>query len=125
MVTRALSLSNDAVASAATRRPDHVAVDLLDDAGRPAATWTWGRLSAAVDETAASLAADGIETRVFYPLPLHLQPCFRDLDYREGSLPESERAAADVLSLPMRPSLDEGSVERVCDALERALGEHR
>jgi len=83
------------------------------------------RLPGSRDRVAASLAAEGIETRVFYPLPLHLQPCFRDLDYREGSLPESERAAADVLSLPMRPSLDEGSVERVCDALERALGEHR
>lgn len=68
MVTRALSLSTDAVASAATRRPDHVAVDLLDDAGRPAATWTWGRLSAAVDETAASLAAGGTTTGSIVPL---------------------------------------------------------
>lgn len=81
------------------------------------------RLPEGRDRVAASLGAAGVDTRIFYPLPLHLQPCFRDLDYRAGSLPESERAAADVLSLPIHPSLGEDAVARVCDALERALGE--
>jgi dTDP-4-amino-4,6-dideoxygalactose transaminase len=83
------------------------------------------RLTEGRDRVVASLAAEGIETRVFYPVPLHLQPCFRDLGYRAGCLPESERAAADVLSLPIHPSLHEDAAARVCDALIRALGEPR
>jgi len=59
------------------------------------------------------LKGKGVETQVYYPLPLHLQPCFRHLGYQEGDLPESERASREVLSLPMFPELREEEVAYV------------
>lgn len=57
------------------------------------------------DELRTFLTARRIGTQVYYPLPLHLQRCFSYLGYREGDLPESERAAHEVLALPMFPQL--------------------
>ncbi len=57
------------------------------------------------DDLRAFLTAAGIGSAMYYPVPLHLQPCFADLGYREGSLPESERAAREVLSIPISPTL--------------------
>jgi len=71
------------------------------------------------DELQQYLKEKGIDTQVYYPLPLHLQPCFRYLGYKEGDLPESERASQEVLSLPMFPELTEEEQDYVVDAIMR------
>ena len=57
------------------------------------------------DELVAWLKQRGIGCAVYYPKPLHLQPCFAPLGYREGQFPVTERAARDVVSLPVYPEL--------------------
>ena len=67
------------------------------------------------------LAERGVGSAVFYPIPLHLQDCFLDLGGRAGDLPEAERAAGEVLALPMFPQLTEAEVERVAGAVLASL----
>ena len=65
----------------------------------------------------------GIANAVYYPLPLHLQPCFSDLGYREGDLPEAEAASRETLAIPvyaeLRPEQQERVVETVVGFLSR------
>jgi dTDP-4-amino-4,6-dideoxygalactose transaminase len=68
------------------------------------------------------LHAQGIGTLVHYPTPVHLQPAYADLDYRIGSLPETERAAAEIISLPLYIGLTETQVERVARAIAQFDG---
>jgi dTDP-4-amino-4,6-dideoxygalactose transaminase len=63
------------------------------------------------------LKARQIGCAVYYPLPLHRQPCFADLGYRQGSLPHSEAAATQVISLPVYPELSENQQQSVIDAV--------
>lgn len=70
------------------------------------------------DELKAYLAEQGIGTEIYYPIPLHLQPCYESLGYRAGQLPECEKACREVLALPVHAGLVDGDVEYVCAALE-------
>jgi dTDP-4-amino-4,6-dideoxygalactose transaminase len=74
------------------------------------------------DELQAQLKARGIGTSIYYPLPLHLQPCFAYLDYREGQCPESESAAREVLSLPIYPELTEAQLDEVVAGVRGFFG---
>ncbi len=66
---------------------------------------------------AEHLKARGIGTMVYYPVPLHLQPLYKGLGISPGSLPESERAALEVLSLPIGPQLTEDQAHQVTAAI--------
>ena len=67
------------------------------------------------------LHRQGIATGIHFPIPLHLQPAYRHLDYREGSFPQSERASQEVLSLPLYPELSHDDVLQVSSAVREAL----
>jgi dTDP-4-amino-4,6-dideoxygalactose transaminase len=69
------------------------------------------------DELQAHLHARKIGNSVYYPLPLHLQPCFAYLGYKEGAFPESERAAKEVISLPIFPELTRAQMDEVVGAV--------
>jgi dTDP-4-amino-4,6-dideoxygalactose transaminase len=68
------------------------------------------------------LAARGIETAIHYPLPLHLQPAYAFLGYREGDFPVSEEAARMLLSLPIYPTLTDEQVEAVVAGVRGFFG---
>lgn len=69
--------------------------------------------------TQQQLAGDGIETRIHYRSPVHLLKPWADLGYRAGHFPEAERAAAEVLSIPVSPDLLPDEVERIKIALQK------
>jgi len=74
------------------------------------------------DEIKAALHKQQVGCAIYYPTPLHLQPCFEHLGYAEGALPESERAAQETLALPIFPELQTAQLERVVQAISLALG---
>jgi dTDP-4-amino-4,6-dideoxygalactose transaminase len=69
------------------------------------------------DELRQYLAARGIGSEVYYPIPLHLQTCFAYLGYGPGSFPVSERLAKETLALPVHPELARQDVERVASVV--------
>ena len=68
------------------------------------------------------LKEQGISTMVYYPLPLHLQPVFKELGYEAGDMPHAEKAAKEVLSLPMFPELKTEQQEYVVKKIEEFFG---
>jgi dTDP-4-amino-4,6-dideoxygalactose transaminase len=74
------------------------------------------------DRLAARLAGDGVATAVFYPVPFHLQECFRSLGHARGDFPHAEAAAAATLALPMYPQLRPEQQDHVLASLRRHAG---
>lgn len=69
------------------------------------------------DAVSKELAERGIPSTVYYPVPIHLQPIYDSLGYKQGDLPETERASHEVLSLPVYPELTDLQIESVVASL--------
>lgn len=80
---------------------------------------------AARDAVLADLNAAGIGAGVHYPVPVHLQPAFAGLGHAPGDFPVAERAAGEILTLPLFPQITEDQQVRVVEALGKALAAHR
>lgn len=69
------------------------------------------------DELVEHLARQGIGTEVYYPTPLHLQPCFAEIGHSRGDFPHAEAASERAVALPFHPDLSERQLDRVCEAI--------
>lgn len=90
----------------------------------PQTTHVWNQYGIRVpdglrDPLRKHLTESGIGNEVYYPVPLHLQECFQDLGYAVGTLPKTERAAKEILHLPIYPELTEQEQETVVAGIKR------
>jgi dTDP-4-amino-4,6-dideoxygalactose transaminase len=113
--------ANAAYYSAAFADLDGVRVPVIDPANESIFNQYTLRVERR-DELQSFLKERGIGNAVYYPLPLHLQPCFAYLGYQKGSCPESERAAGEVLSIPIYPELTKAQLDEVVDNVRAFYG---
>jgi dTDP-4-amino-4,6-dideoxygalactose transaminase len=71
------------------------------------------------DSLRKHLQDNNVGCEIYYPLPLHLQPCFQDCGYKLGSLPETEKASVEILHLPVYPELTLAEQETVVARVRR------
>ena len=74
-----------------------------------------------LDELQAYLKSRGIGCAVYYPLPLHLQECFKDLGYQEGNCPNAEMVAKETLAIPIYPGITKEMQEYVAGTISEFL----
>ncbi len=72
-------------------------------------------------QVAEKLKNAGVPTMVYYPHPIHLQPIYRALGYREGQLPETEHACREVMSLPIYPELTQDQIDYVAQQVAQSV----
>ncbi|HEY9824424.1 MAG TPA: DegT/DnrJ/EryC1/StrS family aminotransferase, partial [Stenomitos sp.] len=108
--------------------------DLVLPTAHPNADAVWNQYTVRVRDSAQTVGSDlyrdrirqelqqqGIQTMVYYPIPLHLQPVYTHLKYQPGQLPLAEQAAAEVLALPMFPELTFEEQAQIRDSLKEVL----
>jgi dTDP-4-amino-4,6-dideoxygalactose transaminase len=77
------------------------------------------------DALRASLESDGVATGIHYPIPVHLQRGYRDLGYRSGDFPHTEKACKETLSLPIYPELTSDNVSYIANSIRQFLQNKR
>jgi dTDP-4-amino-4,6-dideoxygalactose transaminase len=73
------------------------------------------------DSVKNQMQEQGVNSMIYYPLPLHLQPVYKNLGYQLGQLPAAEQASQEVLSLPMFPELEQEQQDKVINTLKDCL----
>ncbi len=79
------------------------------------------RLNRSSAELIEYLRGKGIDSRVYYPLPLHLQKCFKYLGYKRGDFPESEKAAKETLAIPVYPDLRKDEMDYIISSIREFM----
>ena len=88
---------------------------------KPKRSSAWAQYTVRVnnrDDVQAKLKDNGIPTAVYYPISLHLQECFRYLNYKKNDFPISEQASKEVMSLPMNSILTNDEINYICSHLK-------
>ncbi|MEW6171015.1 MAG: DegT/DnrJ/EryC1/StrS family aminotransferase [Candidatus Omnitrophota bacterium] len=73
------------------------------------------------DKIVQKLCSRGISTSIYYPIPLHLQPAYKELNYKKGSFPIAEKVSRDMLNLPIYPYLEKAKIEFIAKVLKEIL----
>ena len=74
------------------------------------------------DKLREHLTANGIASGIYYPIPLHLQPAYRDFGYQRGDFPHSEKAADETLAIPIYPELSDKNQLAIINAIRTFFG---